>query len=134
MTTQALTENVEKYPRGKHPNSRRNLKPFQPGQSGNPEGKQAAGPVFTPAMRRFAAMPLPKVKELAKKPEALTMAEAIAITTLIDALTTGSFSTGAKSREQVFRKLDGDDGLTINDNRIQVLVRQYGGFDPSAID
>lgn len=35
----ADTEKKQRYKRGQNPNSRKNLKVFQPGQSGNPAGK-----------------------------------------------------------------------------------------------
>jgi hypothetical protein len=64
-------------------------------------------------MRKFVDMPLRQVQEIAEKPEKLSVAEAIAITTLLDALTTGAYSTGAKSRDQVLQRLDGDDAAGI---------------------
>jgi hypothetical protein len=104
-------EEQRRYPAGHHPNSRRNLTPFRPGDSPNTNGVK--GPRITPAMRKFVDMPLRQVQEIAKKPEKLSVAEAIAITTLLDALTTGAYSTGAKSRDQVLQRLDGDDAAGI---------------------
>ena len=110
-TSVTAPEEKPRYAPGMHPNSRRALKPFAPGDRPNPNGVK--GPRITPAMRKFVDMPLRQVQEIAEKPEKLSVAEAIAITTLLDALTTGAYSTGAKSRDQVLQRLDGDDAAGI---------------------
>lgn len=61
--------------------------------------------MITPALRRYADWPLEKLEGL--DIERLPTAEAIAVTYLLDAITTGSFSTGAKSRDAVTERLDG---------------------------
>lgn len=101
----SLTEGAEKVKgRGRNPNSLANLKPFPKGVSGNP-GRVPAGPMVTPALRRYAEWPLEKLEAL--DIEKLPTADAIAVTYLLDAITTGSFSTGAKSRDAVTDRLDG---------------------------
>ena len=96
-----------KYGRGQNPLSLANLKPpWAKGVTGNSKG--VTGPMIGPAIRRFAALSLEQLQALwSLSPKSITVAEAIAITTLIDALTTGSFTSGAKSREQVMDRLDG---------------------------
>ena len=42
----------KKYARGKHPNTLKNLKPFKPGQSGNPSGKPKGTRDLIKIMRR----------------------------------------------------------------------------------
>lgn len=124
-----VTEGAEKpakVGRGRNPNSLKNLKPFPKGVSGNP-GRVPAGPMVTPALRRFAAMTLPELKALDK--ETMTGADAIAFTYIMDSLTTGSFSTGAKSRDAVTTRLDGDGdkkGDTFNIDKA-ILVRYVEG-------
>ena len=118
-----MTEPVsqQKYGRGQHPNSRANLVLWEPGVK--PAVAPHTGPMVTPAMRRYAAWPLEELEELWENPpRKLTAAEAIAITTLIDALKTGSFTTGAKSRELVFSRLDGQE--VGNVERTFVLIRE----------
>ena len=61
--------------------------------------------MITPALRRYAELPLEKLEAL--DIERLPTADAIAVTYLLDAITTGSFSTGAKSRDAVTERLDG---------------------------
>lgn len=125
-----LSENTErpvKYAPGRHPNTLANLKPFPPGVSGHP-GKSFTGPMVTPAIRRFAHMTLSQLK--AMDHAKLNVAEAIAVTYLLDALQTGSFSTGAKSRAEVTERLDGPTGkggdTNIQVNGGQVVVTNWG--------
>ena len=93
------------YARGKNPKSLANLRPaWQKGESGNVVGTDTK---ITPHIRRFAALPIDTLRELSQKPEKLTVGEAIAMTLLTAALKTGSFSTGAKSRDTVLDRLDG---------------------------
>lgn len=93
-----------KYGRGENPASLANLRPaWKPGQTGHPEGQTR--PVITPALRRFAAMPLDELQEVAANPGKLTGAEAIALGMIIKAATEGRM--GDKTREQVIERLDG---------------------------
>lgn len=93
-----------KYKRGTHPTSLANLAPqWKPGQTGHPEGQTR--PVITPAMRRFAAMSLEEVQQLAQNPGKMTAGEAIALGMIIKAATNGAF--GDKTRETVLERLDG---------------------------
>lgn len=114
MTT-ALTksESQPKYRRGENPRSLANLKP--PWKE-RPVTAPHSGPMITPAMKRFAAMGLAQLENIDLNK--LTVAEAIAVTYLLDSLTTGSFSTGAKSREAVTQRLDGEPakGLSVDVN------------------
>ena len=96
-------------PQNKH------LVPYQPGQSGNPAGRPKNTPLITPAMRRMAAMPIEDLRAVlavlestGEVPKGYTVAEAIALTAIRDALRTGVKTTGAQSRELVIKRLDGE--------------------------
>ena len=110
------------------------LIPYEPGQSGNPAGRPKNTPLITPAMRRMAAMPIEDLRSIlaiieqsGEVPAGFTVAEAIALTALNDALRTGAFSTGAKSRELVIRRLDGEAAKLDIDVSVGVLVRYVVG-------
>jgi hypothetical protein len=123
MTT-AIIETVEKK-RRVHPNSLANLKPFPKGVSGNP-GKPHVGPMITPALRRYAEWPLEKLEGL--DIEKLPVHEAIAVTYLLDAISTGSFSTGAKSRDAVTQRLDGEPAKGISvDVNVTTFTLSFNG-------
>ena len=125
----AQSEVGESAPRKpRHPNSLANLKPaWQKGQSGNPLGAPLQGPIVTPAMRHYARMTIPELKILWENMDKLTGAEAIALTMVIDSLKTGSFTTGAKSRDAVLDRLDGAvkaGDITVNVDNRRIVV--YG--------
>lgn len=67
--------------RGKHPNSLANLKPFEPGQSGNPagwpKGKRHTDTLIDLSLQKFAEAILDKVNEKrkSKRQKALTLDE-----------------------------------------------------------
>ena len=85
-----------------HPNSLANLKP--PYQVGHPPLNPAGsrGPLITPSIRRFAQMPTAKL--LALDPLKLTVAEALARTRILAAL---SIEDGARDRDSIEDRLDG---------------------------
>lgn len=110
-----------------------NLRPWQKGESGNPAGNPTPGPKIAPAMHRYANMPYEDIIALAsdvEKASKLPMADVIAITSLIKAAK--DVPWGDKMREFVAERLDGgvNKGQTINDNRIQVLIREVVGVNP----
>ena len=106
MAMDAEPASVPIYGRGQNPRSLANLKPpWEPGTRPRP---YVSGPMIGPAIRKFAALSLEQLQALwSLSPKSITVAEAIAITTLIDALTTGVLTTGHRSRQQVMDRLDG---------------------------
>lgn len=132
-----MTENGGRSPREhkwQSPESRErqlaNLRPpWKPGESGNLEGRPPNTPLVSPAMYRFAQMPIEQLRDvlaaviLGEVPPGFTVAEAIALTVLADALKTGSFTTGAKSRDLVIERIDGAAPKLEVDVNVGVLVR-----------
>ena len=123
-------------PQNKH------LIPFQKGQSGNPAGRPKNTPLVTPAMRRMLELPIEELRrvlgelhETGEVPSGFTVAEAIALTTIKDALTTGSFTTGAKSRELLINRVDGavEPAAAREGLLRELIVREYG-FEPKELD
>lgn len=95
MTADATPKQKRKV----HPNSLANLRPFQPGVSGNPDGHRGA--MITPAIRRFANM---KVADFYRLPiYDLTMAEALAA----GILTLSLQNEGGRERSELLDRLDG---------------------------
>ena len=89
--------------RGTHPNSLANLKPpWQPGIAPNPLGKQAKGPVITPAIRRYADWPTEKLLNL--DVNKLPIKEALAIAALLGGL---DAIEGRLNRADLLDRLDG---------------------------
>ena len=102
VTTPKIGESEPKYAHGKNPRSLANLRPsWKKGESGNPEGKQAVGPVITPALRRFANLPVSQFYRLPVYD--LTVAEAIAA----GYLTLAMQREGDRARDEVTDRLDG---------------------------
>lgn len=89
--------------RGKHPNSRMNLKPFEPGHP--PVGNAHSGPMVTPALRKLAAL-MPDALEDLMAGGTLNNAEMVAAQ-LIIAVLEGS-DRGSKARDQLMNRLDGE--------------------------
>ena len=108
-----------------HPNSLANLrKPWLPGETGHLIPKWT-GPIVTPALRRYAAGLTPAELRSIDL-DTLRTGEAIAVTMLRLALQWSE--EGDKARQQVLDRLDGRLAApAIEDNRIQILVREYGG-------
>lgn len=110
-----------------------------PGHSLNPNGRPPNTPLVAPRLRRYLEMPLSKLEKLDRPAsrKKLTMAENIALTYALDALTTGGSakSSGDKSRRDVLDRVDGplQRGGDINVG-VQVVIREYGGGDPEKID
>ena len=113
---------------GHNPNSQANLKSWKPGENGT-VGR--TGPLVTPHMRRFAQLGGHEFLNIAL--DKLRVGEMIAWTFLFDSLQ--STPTSARSREQVLDRLDGPlpKPVELNDNRIQVVIQQYGGIKPEEI-
>src|SRR3990167_2343367 len=98
-------------PKPRHPNSLANLRP--PWQAGvkpaNPHNTK--GPLITPALRKFAEMPMAELRSLldmataGEVPASLTVAEGIALVALKKALTDEIW--GDKARDTVIERLDG---------------------------
>ena len=86
-----------------HPNSLANLRPpWKPGEAANPLGKQAKGPVITPAIRRYAEWDTAKLKAL--DVEKLPIKEALAIAALLGGL---DALEGRLNRADLLDRLDG---------------------------
>ncbi len=54
------------YPRGQHPNSRANLRPYQPGQSGNPSGGRKLTEDEREAIKRAQELSKAMIERLAE--------------------------------------------------------------------
>lgn len=97
-----------RYKRGTHPRSLANLEKgtWKKGQSGNPVGKPASGPVITPHLRRFAQM---QTIELLNMPQEvldrLTPAEMVAYKIICEAMTSGPGMQ--HSTRELLERLDG---------------------------
>jgi hypothetical protein len=87
----------------------KNLIPWKPGESGNPKGPPRARPMVTPALRKFAKLPLMELVRLLADPEEqqkLTVADGIALVMLEKGLFEKAW--GDKTREEIVKRLDGD--------------------------
>lgn len=89
--------------RGKNPNSRMNLRPYEPGHA--PTNGIHSGPMVTPALRRLAALQPSEVETLMEA-GGLNSAEMVAAK-LILAVLEGS-DRGSKARDQLMNRLDGE--------------------------
>lgn len=109
-----------------NPSSLANLRPpWKKGESGTPLGKQTIGPRITPVLRRYADL---QVFELYRLPiHTLTLAEAMAAAIWMLSLQ----EQGDRARQMILDRLDGPlpKPTEVNDNRIQVLIRQLGAVD-----
>ena len=117
---ESVVEVIPKYGRGENPRSLANLTPWKPGQVTNHNGER--GPYLKPRLQKYADMPIEEVKALAKS-GTLPLADMVAITWWLDGLETGSFSSGARSREQLADRLDGPvekNRVVINQNTLAV--------------
>jgi hypothetical protein len=54
-----MPKEKSKYPPGKHPNSQKNLKRWEPGQSGNPNGRPGKTECITHIQREMLSKPCP---------------------------------------------------------------------------
>ena len=103
-----------------------NLKKFQPGQSGNPAGRPKNEPLISPAMRRFAQMPLEELRAMMDRakdgdiPAGLTVAEGIALLMLKKALTNEAW--GDETRKTLLERIDGAPPKTDIEVSVGVVV------------
>ena len=89
--------------RGTHPNSLANLRPpWIAGSAANPLGKQAKGPVITPAIRHYAEWETEKLLNL--DVNKLPIKEALAIAALLGGL---DAIDGRLNRADLLDRLDG---------------------------
>ena len=91
-----------------NPTSLANLRPWQKGDVPNPAGNPRPGPKIAPAMHKYASWTYPDLMALAadkERADKLTMAEVIAITSLLKAAQDVMF--GDKAREFVTERMDG---------------------------
>lgn len=97
------------------------LQSWQPGQSGNPAGRPKNTPLVSPALRRFAEMPVIELRELLNAvtenavPEGLTVAEALALVMIKKGLTEVAWGDG--TRDKIIERIDGkaaDTSVTVN--------------------
>ena len=111
-----------KYKRGEHPNSRRNLTPWKPGQQPNPN--PGNGPRIKPALAKFADMTVDDFKKLDLR--RCTVAEMVALQSLQKAAFDPEF--GDRMRIFVTERMDGDDkaNLTVNVDNRRVVVYHNG--------
>ena len=100
-----------KYRRGENPRSLANLRP--PWTQETRPDAAPRGPLVGPALKRFAAMPMEELQVLlaqveeGKPPRGMTVAEGLALVLIRDAFTAGVMTTGSKSRELLFERVDG---------------------------
>lgn len=120
--------------RGLHPNSLRNLRPAT---GAVPAGTQT-GPLITPALRRFAQIDAIHLADYAGVDErgnvvplreGMTVGELVAISLLVNALT----RDGHRDRAIVLDRLDGVIKPDSDSSRVEVLILELAGADPSLI-
>lgn len=117
-----------KYGRGENPRSLSNL--HAPWTSETRPDPAPRGPLVTPALKRFLAMPMAELRELVDRakggdvPDDLTVAEAMALVMLKKSLDT---KYGDKTREQVINRADGETTKAAVEVEVGVKVKLTWG-------
>lgn len=112
--------------RTRPPASLANLrKPWQAGESGNPNGRPKDTPLVTPAIRRMLKLSWAEFSKL--DPKTMKVADALAWRAIMDGLDDEGYQAGTKSREMIIDRVDGkqDKGDTFIQKAI--LVRYIEG-------
>ncbi len=110
------------------PKPGRYLVPFEPGErQAFRKDERHRGPLITPALRRFAMMPILKLERMLADPARqaqLTVGEGVALALLEKGLYDRAW--GDRAREEIIRRLDGNTPETIfdpvNSQGTQIIV------------
>ena len=104
---QAQTESAQKvhrYSRGQNPNSKKNLKLFEPGESGNPAGKVPGTKDRSTTLRKWATVALDVVNPITKEKEKGTVEDEV-ILGLIRSARTGNVPAVREFLDTLYGKI-----------------------------